>query len=112
MPNDESIRLINDRIDSMIKSGKKLENIVIGMALILFITGLGVLIYGLISKEIFAIGSGTVMDIMIIWPINRLTKIREKNILLGVIPSLTATINDSNIQAEILKKLIEDYNKK
>jgi hypothetical protein len=108
----DNIEIINSRIDSMILAGKKLENIVIAMAIILFVTGLSVLIYGIYSEQSIAIGSGTLMDIMIIWPINRLTKMREKNILLGVMPSLATTVNDSVIQAEILKKLIEDYNKK
>ena len=98
---------INSRIDEALDRARRLENIVISMAAVLFLTGLAVFVAGFILERDFAIITGAVLQSSVLWPVKKLIEIRDQNIRLGVIPSLTKTISDDRAQATVLMKLIE-----
>jgi hypothetical protein len=104
---NKDLKEINDRIDSTLERAKHLEDHIVLMAVVLFAVGILVLVAGLVFNRSWVIGSGTVISLCILWPIKRLTDIREKNINLGLIPSLTTLLSNEDAQKEILNKLID-----
>lgn len=107
MTKSYSIHDINKRIDAALDRAKRLEVIVTVMAGLLFSTGIVVFIIGFILDKDVAIGSGALVQSIILWPIKKLIEIREQNIKLGVIPSMTLTLPNEKEQAEVLMKLID-----
>lgn len=102
-----SIHEINRRIDESLEKAKRLEYIVIGMSLTVFLLGVIMLAVGFWFEKNVAIGFGAFIDAMIAWPINKLIGIREQNIKLGIIPALSLTIDNEEEQVKILQKLID-----
>jgi hypothetical protein len=107
MAQDYSIHDINKRIDAALDRAKRLEFIISVMAALLFLTGVIVFIIGFLLDKNVAIGSGALVQSIILWPIKKLIEIREQNIKLGIIPSMTLTIPDDKEQARVLMKLLE-----
>lgn len=99
---------INDRIDQALTNARRLENILILLTTSLFALGMVLLILGFILKTNTAIGFGATIEALLVWPINKIMIIRDKNIQLGIIPALTNTIQDEQEKAKILLKLIDN----
>ena len=107
MPQDYSIHDINKRIDAALDRAKRLEFIISVMAGLLFFTGVVVFVIGFLLDKNIAIGSGAFVQSIILWPIKKLIEIRDQNIKLGIIPSMTLTLPDEKEQARVLMKLID-----
>lgn len=107
MVNRPSIDEINKRIDSALDRAKRLELIITVMSASLFFVGLAIFLIGFWLDKNVAIGAGAAVELTILWPINKLIQIREQNIKLGVIPSLTLTIDNEADQVKVLLRLLE-----
>jgi hypothetical protein len=56
--------------------------------LALFVTGLGLLVYGAVSQTWALLASGGLVQITIVFPIYRLIHLREENMRLQILPQL------------------------
>ncbi len=106
MPDSQSIHEINARIDTALDRANRLETIVTTMAACLFGVGMVVFFLGFLLDKNVAIGAGALVELTILWPIKKLIQIREQNIKLGIIPSLTLTLDKESDQAKVLIKLL------
>lgn len=76
------------RIDKVLNDNRRGEILTMILCTLLFLSGLGLFIAGYVLREPLLIGSGVIVDIGLIWPIRRITELRDENIKLSVLPGM------------------------
>jgi hypothetical protein len=94
---------VTSRIDEALIWNSRLEWVLICMLVILFVTGLALIAYGTVSASWVYTVPGGLAELSIILPINRLNQLREFNLILQTIPSLTSLADSSKAKAEVVR---------
>ncbi len=98
------------RIDRAIQRNSKLEMLFVFILLTLFLVGIGLMIGGVISQRWDCFVPGGLSEVAIIYPIEKLRKLREDNLLFETFPALLLMANTPRSQqllAQFLARLIE-----
>lgn len=100
-----------DRIDAVLAGNKRTENIVIGMAVLIFVLGIALVAVGATAQQPLIYGSSLILEAFLYWPINKILQIRKENITLAATPALIASLPPEQAAAEMVK-LLEKVNGK
>jgi hypothetical protein len=107
---DELIREVCGRIDSVIERHRKSERIIIVVLIVWFITGLALIGYGASIRSWHFLGPGGVLGVSIVLPVRRLIKLREDNLRLQILPQLLRLAESQEskaLVAKLIQRLIE-----
>ncbi len=101
---------VTARIDRAIQRNGKLEMMFAIVLGTLFIVGIGLMVGGVISQRWDCFVPGGLSEVAIIYPIEKLRKLREDNLLFETFPALLLMANTPKSQqllAQFLGRLIE-----
>lgn len=104
------LEAVTARIDRAIQRNVKLEWLFIVILMTLFLAGLGLMMGGVISRRWDCFIPGDLSEVAIIYPIEKLRKLREDNLLFETFPAMLLMANTSRSQqllAQFLGRLIE-----
>jgi len=106
----EVVREVTACIDAAIKKNRRTEYAVIAVLLLLFLAGLGLLIYGAVIQRWELLVPGGLVQLIIYFPIRRLIRLREDNMRLQILPQLlrlAETKEAKQLAAKLIKRPIE-----
>ncbi len=89
---------VTERIDRAIRRNIHLERLIIGILVTLFLSGIGLVIGGVVSQRWECFIPGGLAEVAIIFPIQKLTKLREDNLLYETFPALLRMANTTRTQ--------------
>lgn len=101
MPID--IAQINNRVDGALRSNRRAEYIVIGMAIGIFVSGVSALFVAYWQQNPYIGGGGVILNGFLYWPIQEVLKLRRDNLLLQVLPVMLAQLSPEDASTEIKK---------
>lgn len=106
----EVIRLVTERINEAIRRNRHTERLYVGALVLLFLTGLGLLIAGAVMQRWELLAPGGLVQGAIVLPIRRLIRLRQDDMRLQIIPQLlllTETQEAKVLAARLVKRLID-----
>ncbi|HTU92467.1 MAG TPA: hypothetical protein VMF69_20465 [Gemmataceae bacterium] len=106
----EVIREVEACIDAAIEKNRHTERIVIGVLLTLFVAGLGLMVYAVVSQRWELLVPGSIVQILLFFPIRKLIQLREDNMRLRILPRLLRLADSEEaklLAARLVKRLIE-----
>ena len=106
----EVVREVTTCIDAAIEKNRRTERVVIAVLILLFLTGLGLLIYGALIRRWELLVPGGLAQLVIYFPIRRLIRLREDNMRLQILPQLLRladTKEAKQLAANLVKRLIQ-----
>lgn len=106
----EILRDVTARIDRAIQRNVNFERLFVFILLTLFAAGIGLMVGGVISQRWECFVPGGLSEVAIIYPIEKLRKLREDNLLFETFPALLLMANATKSQqllAQFLGRLIE-----
>ena len=106
----EVIREVESCIDAAIEKNLHTERIVIGVLVSLFAVGLGLMVYAAISQRWQLLVPGSLLQIILFFPIRKLIQLREDNMRLRILPQLMRLADSEQaklLAARPVKRLIE-----
>lgn len=98
---------INSRVDGALRSNRRAEYIVIGMAVGIFVSGVSALVVAYWQQNPYIGGGGVILNGFLYWPIREVLKLRRDNLLLQVLPVMLAQLTAGDAAEEIKK--LADY---
>ena len=98
-----------DRIDAVLVSNRRAEQVVVGMSIMIFLIGAALTIIGAINDLPALYTPSLIIEAFLYWPINKILKIRKENIALAAAPALIATLPPEQAATEMVK-LLEKVN--
>lgn len=104
------INRVAARIDQAIIRNKRLEWLFIGILLCLFIVGLVLIVVGVTSQRWDCFVPGGLVEVAIYFPIGKLEKLRNDNLLFETFPAFLEMANTRRSQellSQFLGRLIE-----
>jgi hypothetical protein len=104
------LEAVTARIDRAIQRNVKLEKLFIVILMTLFLAGLGLMMGGVISQRWECFIPGGLSEVAIVYPIEKLRKLREDNLLFETFPALLLMANTTRPQqllTQFLGRLIE-----
>lgn len=103
------VREVTACIEAATAKNRRQEWVVIGLLVALFVTGLGLLVYGAWTQAWGLLVPGGLIQITIVFPLRGLIKLREENRTLQVLPQLmrlAETKEAKVLAAELVRRLI------
>lgn len=97
---------ILERIDIVLKENRGLQNIFIFLSVTLFICGIMGILYTIFTNQPFWLIPPAFTTFFLKYPIEKILKLREKNIALATVPALITSLPPDKASVEI-QKLIE-----
>jgi cytochrome c biogenesis protein CcdA len=94
---------INRRVDLALIDNRRAEVIIIGMALGIFLAGLGTLLVAYWQQNPYIAGGGIVLNGLLYWPVREIKKLRRDNLVLQVLPTIIAGLPPAEAIKEIKK---------
>ena len=104
---DDPNALINLRIDQALERGKRSEQLVIGLSVMIFGLGTAFLIVAAVLGSIVVAAPAVLIEALLYWPIRQILRMRKENIALACAPALIATLPPEQAAGEMVK-LLED----
>ncbi len=107
---EEVIREVESCIDAAIEKNRRTEQIVVGVLVSLFAVGLGLIVYAAIVQHWQLLVPGSIVQMVLFFPIRRLIRLREDNMRLRILPQLLRLANSDDakfLAARLVKRLIE-----
>jgi hypothetical protein len=98
---------INNRVDGALGSNRRAEFIVIGMAVGIFVSGIGALAVAYWQQNPYIGAGSVVVNSLLYWPIREVLKLRRDNLILQVLPVMLAQLSPEDAAKEIKK--LADY---
>jgi hypothetical protein len=105
----EVIRLVTESIQEAIRKNRHTERLYVGALVLLFLTGLGLLIGGGVAQRWELLAPGGIVQLAIVLPIRRLIQLRQDDMRLQIIPQLlllAETREAKLLAAKLVKRLI------
>jgi hypothetical protein len=105
----EVIREVCDRIDAALRKNHRTELVIIGVLLLLFLSGIGLIIFGAAVQRWEFLVPGGLAELAIVFPIRQLVKLRADNLRLQIIPQLLRLADTPQAKAlafELIQRLI------
>jgi hypothetical protein len=109
-PDSDVIREVEACIDAAIEKNRHTERIVIGVLVTLFVAGLGLMVYAAIVQRWELLVPGSIVQVIIFFPIRKLIQLREDNMRLRILPQLMRLADTDEaklLAARLVKRLIE-----
>jgi hypothetical protein len=106
----EVVREVTACIDEAIVKNRRTERVVVAILIALFLTGLGLLIYGAVIQRWELLVPGGLAQLIIYFPIRRLIRLREDNMRLQILPQLlrlAETREAKRLAAKLVMRLIK-----
>lgn len=98
-----------DRIDLVLAQNRRAEQIAVGMSIMIFLLGVGLIITAIVTESAIIGAPAVVLQAFLYWPINKILTIRKENIALAAAPALIASLPPKQAAAEMVK-LLEKVN--
>jgi len=102
---DKEARL-NERIDGVLRENERSEKLVFVLMTILFSAGLALVVAGYALREPLMLGGGTVAEIGLVFPINKIIAIRTTRIELQTFPSMLSLVDDPSKKEKVVIEFI------
>ena len=106
----EVVREVSERIDQAINDNRGRERVIVGVLIVMFVVGLGLILYGAISRSLQLLVPGGVIQVALVFPVRRLIKLREDNVRLQIIPQLLRLADSREakvLAARLIRRMIE-----
>lgn len=106
----EVVREVSERIDVAIRQNRRHERVIVIVLVLLFVVGLGLIIYGAAIQEWQLLVPGGILQLTVAFPIRRLIKLREDNMRLQILPQLLRLADTEEakaLAARLASRLIE-----
>jgi len=101
---------ILDCLNNLTKRNSAHEKLMVGFSIVLFVLGIVLIIVALskggVEQATVALG-GTIVEVLILLPLNKIQSLRKENIVIGMLASIIDRFQDK-VDSESLHKLIED----
>ena len=98
---------INKRIDEALERGRQSEAVVIGLSVMIFLLGAGLVVVAVATgSPVYAVPA-LVIEGFLYWPIRQILRLRKQNIALATAPALINTLPPAQAAAEMVKLLEE-----
>jgi hypothetical protein len=104
------VREVSECIEQALTHNRSQERLIVGLLAVLFLTGLGLLIFGAIAQSWTLLVPGGLVQLAIVMPIQKLLRLREDNMRLQILPQLMrlATTKESReLAAKLVLRLLE-----
>ena len=105
----EVIQEVTACIESAIDKNRRTERTVVAVLVCLFVAGLGLLIYGAAIQRWELLVPGSIVQVIIFFPIRKLIQLREDNMRLQILPHLLRLADSDEakvLAARLVKRLI------
>lgn len=99
------------RIDTVLKENRSLTVVYVVMSGTLFTLGISSIGYALYTDQLVYTIPSAFTSLFLVWPIQNVVKLREKNITLATVPILISTLPRAQAAAEIQKLIEQLYGK-
>lgn len=96
---------VNKRIDEVLDKNKWHVRVMSGMAILIFILGVGTLIYGIYNNNVLVATPSALASIFLYWPFNQIRKVRKENIAIAIAPALIKNLPPEDAAKELVKLL-------
>ena len=107
----EVLPRIRSRIDEALGQNRRDAGLIAALLVAMFVVALGLILYGAAVDQWAMIAPGGLLQILILFPVRRLTKLREGNLMLQVVPDLLVLLEDTPegraMAVKMIEKLIE-----
>jgi hypothetical protein len=103
---------VGNRIDAAVALNRKHEDSIIILCVLMTLSGLTLLLWGAFKEQWTVIVSGGALQSLVFFPIRKLIKLRENNVILQVVPQLLRLANDvesKRLAASLVQKLIKAH---
>ena len=100
------LNAVNKRVDHALALNRRAENVVISMAVSIFVLGGGIIIVGYLVENAYVSGGAMIIQLTLYWPIREILKLRRDNIILQILPAMISNLPTQQAAQEI-KKLLE-----
>jgi hypothetical protein len=94
---------INNRVDGALRDNRRAEHIVVGMAVGIFMLGVGSLVIAYWLTNPYVGGGAFLFQSLLYWPIREILKVRQDNLVLQTLPVLVAELEPKDVAIEIRK---------
>jgi hypothetical protein len=104
------VREVTDVIQGALNRNRRIETILIAILAGIAFTGVGLLVYGASIRSWEVALPGSISELAIVMPIRYLTRLRQENLRLEVIPQLIRladTANRKKLVFDLISRLIE-----
>ncbi len=106
----EVVQEVGERIDVAIRQNRGQERIIVVLLVMLFVSGLGLVVWGAATKAWSLLAPGGLLQLAIVFPLRRLIKLREDNMRLQILPQLLRLADSQEaklLAAKLVNRLIE-----
>ena len=106
----EVVQEVTACIDAAIEKNRRAERIVIAVLVLLFLAGLGLLVYGAAIQRWELLVPGSLVQLVIFFPVRKLIQLREDNMRLQILPQLMRLADSDeakSLAARLVKRLIQ-----
>jgi len=100
-----NIAEIDRRIDGTLRANERTEQIVVALAVAVFVLGVGLLGFAYWHRNPYIAGGTTVLQDFLYWPIREIRQIRRENVALRATPALISALSPAAAGREIVKLL-------
>jgi hypothetical protein len=100
-----NLDIINERVDKALADNRRAENIVIGMAVAIFILGVALVIVAYWRLNPYVGGGAIIFQGLLYWPIKEILKLRRDNVILQSLPAIVTALPFDRAADEIEKML-------
>jgi hypothetical protein len=97
--------LIFERVDQALERGKRSEQLIIALSVMIFLLGAGLIITGIALSSAAVAAPSIVLEAFLYWPIRQIVRIRKENIALATAPALIAALPPGEAATEMVKLL-------
>ena len=94
---------INSRVDGALRYNRRVEYIVIAMAIGIFLAGAAVLFLAYWQQNPYVGGGGILLNGLLYWPIQEILKLRRENLVIQVLPVMLVELSDEDRAKEVSK---------
>ncbi len=93
----------NARVDKALGANRRAELVIVGMAVALFLLGVGVLLVAYQSKNPYLATGTIVVEGLLYWPIREIQRMRLENLILQTLPVMLQSMPKKEAAEEIRK---------
>ena len=96
---------INARVDQALADNRRAENVLIGMAIGIFVIGVSAVFTGFWLKNPYVASGSMLTQGFLYWPIREVGRLRRDNLILQTFPALASVLPAKQVAQEIVKLL-------
>jgi len=93
------------RIDQVLRDNRRTENLFIGLAVVLFVFGIGTMLLAVFTDRLIWASPSAITTALLYWPMREIRRMRRENIALATAPALISRLPAAEAAAEIQRML-------